>query len=109
MTGGMGFRGQLHGSNPELPMSALGHRRMSALPPTADVVRGSIHSRNERCRRQRAAGIACGASVGCTPGATSTKLRGGGVLWPRRLSGEKLRPYLKAALSADHMRLKTQR
>jgi hypothetical protein len=31
------------------------------------------------------------------------------ALCPRRLSGEKLRPYLRAALSADLMRLKTER
>ena len=40
----MGFRGQLHGGNPELLMSALGQKRtldnvasMSALPPKADI------------------------------------------------------------------------
>jgi len=40
----MGFRGSLHGSNPELLMSALGQKRtlahilvMSALPPKADI------------------------------------------------------------------------
>ena len=39
----------------------------------------------------------------------STKFISGGALCLRRLSGGKLRPYLKAALSADHMRLKTER
>jgi hypothetical protein len=40
----MGFGASLHGSNPEPPMSALGHKRtltggytMSALPPKADI------------------------------------------------------------------------
>ena len=43
-TGEMGFRGSLHGSKPELLMSALGQkqtfrnvRAMSALPPIADI------------------------------------------------------------------------
>jgi hypothetical protein len=43
----MGFTVSLHGSNPEPPMSALGHKRtsegigvMSALPPKADI--GSV-------------------------------------------------------------------
>jgi hypothetical protein len=44
VTGEMGFRVSLHGSNPEPLMSALGHKQtsrpeisMSALPPKADM------------------------------------------------------------------------
>ena len=49
------------------------------------------------------------ALAGCTPDPASTKLDAGDGLCLRRLSGGKLRPYLKAALFADHMRLKTER
>jgi hypothetical protein len=52
VTGEMGFRASLHGSNPNALMSAVGHKRtsrhvrsMSALPPKADIVHGGENVR----------------------------------------------------------------
>jgi hypothetical protein len=95
-----GFEGTLHSSNPEPPMSALGHKRtlkhlypMSGLPPKADIV---PHNRNVRFVPKADSCSAAMKHYSITSSAVCWRCTGALVAW---WEGELDRKKLEAGLN----------